>query len=74
MAEDVPENHVVSEDVAMLTGVTELEQWQPPVARHPIHLNKDLLGKEHSTVVSSSLLSKTEAALPSPILRRMGEK
>ena len=24
MAEDVPENHVVSEDVGMLTGVTEL--------------------------------------------------
>ena len=23
MAEDVPENHVVSEDVGMLTGVTE---------------------------------------------------
>ena len=60
---------MVSEDVAMLTGVTELEQWQPPVARHPIHLNKDLLGKEHSTVVSL-----TEAALPSPNLRRMGEK
>ena len=25
VAEDVPENHVVSEDVGMLTGVTELE-------------------------------------------------
>ena len=24
VAEDVPENHVVSEDVGMLTGVTEL--------------------------------------------------
>ena len=24
MAEDVPENHVVSEDVGMLTGVTEM--------------------------------------------------
>ena len=26
MAEDVPENHVVSEDVGMLTGVTELRR------------------------------------------------
>ena len=26
MAEDVPENHVVSEDVGMLTGVTELSE------------------------------------------------
>ena len=30
VAEDVPENHVVSEDVGMLTGVTELLPHPPP--------------------------------------------
>ena len=29
VAEDVPENHVVSEDVGMLTGVTECHRDSP---------------------------------------------
>ena len=35
MAEDVPENHVVSEDVGMLTGVTELDKWRKRTAPRP---------------------------------------
>ena len=36
MAEDVPENHVVSEDVGMLTGVTELTQKVVHMVRPPL--------------------------------------
>ena len=31
VAEDVPENHVVSEDVGMLTGVTEPQEFSLPL-------------------------------------------
>ena len=33
--------------------ITQLEQWQPPVTRHPIYLNKCLLCKKHSIPFAS---------------------
>ena len=41
MAEDVPENHVVSEDVGMLTGVAELKEKSGNPQSHAIRYTQE---------------------------------
>ena len=41
MAEDVPENHVVSEDVGMLTGVAELNEKSGNPQSHAIRYTQE---------------------------------